>query len=211
MIRWDASVRRLAHAMGIGCNRDGRRRRIVLVIECILNQNARDAGAAAFPALNWEVLRLCHAYEVGVVQMPCPEIASLGFARTRPPGTSIRAALDTKEGRERCRRISVTIVDRIQEYVDQGYQLLAILGGNPDSPGCAVHVGGQGLLPTSGVLIRELEAELRERNLEAPFRGIRDCDPDTMAEDLKWLEGVFSQRAGRHATPTSTHHQHHQA
>jgi predicted secreted protein len=197
--------------MGIGSNRDRRSRRIVLVIECILNQNARDNGAATFPVLNWEVLRLCDAYEVGVVQMPCPEIAFLGFARSRPRGMSIRAALDTEEGRACCRRISVTIVDRIQEYVRQGYQVLAILGGNPDSPGCAVHLAPQELLSTSGVLMRELQAELRERNLEVPFRGIRDGDPDMMAEDLRWLEEAFSKKAGGRATPTSTHHQHHQA
>ena len=204
MTRWEALGRKLAQAMGIGSDRDRRSRRIVLVIECILNQNARDDGAATFPVLNWEVLRLCDAYEVGVVQMPCPEIAFLGFARSRPRGTSIRAALDTEEGRACCRRISVTIVDRIQEYVRQGYQVLAILGGNPDSPGCAVHIGPQGLLPKSGVLMRELQDELRQRNLDVPFRGIRDDDPDMMAEDIKWLEDVFSKRAAVRTTPSPT-------
>jgi predicted secreted protein len=195
MTRLEELGRRLAQVMGMGCERDRRSRRVALVIECILNQNARDNGAAAFPVLNWAVLRLCDAYEVSVVQMPCPEIAFLGFERTRPGGTSIRAALDTDEGRKCCRSISVTIVDRIQEYVRQGYQILAILGGNPDSPGCAVHVGPHGLLPTSGVLMRELQDELHQRKLDVPFRGIRDDDPDMMAEDIKWLDGVFSKRA----------------
>jgi predicted secreted protein len=204
MTRWEALGRRLAHAMGMGRERDRRSRRVVLVIECILNQNARDNGAAAFPVLNWEVLRLCDAYEVGVVQMPCPEIAFLGFARARPQGVSIRAALDTEEGRTCCRSISVTIVDRIQEYVRQGYQVLAILGGNPDSPGCAVHVGPQGLRPTSGVLMQELQDELCQRNLDVPFRGIRDGDPGMMAADIEWLEGVFSKRAAVRTTPSPT-------
>jgi hypothetical protein len=41
--------------------------------------------------------------------------------------------------------------------------------------------------------MRELQDQLRERNLEVPFRGIRDCDPSMMAEDIRWLEGVFSE------------------
>jgi len=193
MTRLGALRRRLARAMGMARETDGRSRRVVAAIECILNQNARDKGAAAFPALNLEVLRLCKEYEVGVLQLPCPEMTFLGFGRERPPGKSIRDALDVDEGRKCCRKISIEIVDRLQEYVRQGYQILAILGGNPDSPGCAVHAGQHGLLATSGVFMRELQDQLRERNLEVPFRGIRDCDPSMMAEDIRWLEGVFSE------------------
>jgi hypothetical protein len=50
-----------------------------------------------------------------------------------------------------------------------------------------------GFLPTSGVLMRELQDELRQRNIEVAFRGIRDCDPEMMAEDIMWLEAVFSK------------------
>jgi len=182
--------------MGMAGVRDARRRRIVVAIDCILNQNARDTGAAAFPAANWEVLRLCKEHEVGLVQMPCPELACLGLARKRAPGASIREALDTTEGRECCRRISGEIGARLQEYVHQGHQILAVLGGNPDSPGCGVHPGPHGLLATSGVLMRELQDELRERKIDVPFRGIRDDDPSKMAEDIKWLEGVFSKGLG---------------
>jgi predicted secreted protein len=171
----------------------------VAVIECILNQNARDAGAAVSPALNGDVLRLCGEYGVGVLQIPCPEIAALGHARTRRPGQSIRAALDTAEGRARCKAISVEVGLRIQDYVDAGCELLAVLGGNGQSPGCAVHCGSAGLLPTSGVLMQELEAELRNRRIDVPFGGIRDGDPALLAADLEWLERVFAGAPGRPA------------
>lgn len=69
---------------------DVRGRCFVAVIDCILNQNARDAGAARFPAMNFELLRLCHENQVGILQMPCPEIAALGFNRSRAPGKTIR-------------------------------------------------------------------------------------------------------------------------
>jgi predicted secreted protein len=202
MTRLRTLGRRLAHAVGIGCGRDRRGRRVVLAIDCILNQNARDEGAATFPACNWEVVCLCHKYEVGIMQMPCPETEFLGLRRGRSPGKSIRAALDTDEGRGCCRRISIEVVDRVHEYVRQGYTILAVLGGNPESPGCAVHAGQLGLLASSGVLMRELQDELRHRSMEVPFRGVRDCDPSMMAEDIRWLEGVFSQGFEAPTTPT---------
>ena len=165
---------------------------MVAVIECVLNQNARDAGAAIFPAMNGALLDLCRQYDVGIVQMPCPEIACLGFERKRPPGTSIRQALDTETGRQCCAKIGAEVADRLSAYADQGYRVLAILGGNPQSPGCAVHVGTEGLLPESGVLMQELQAELRKRGLEIPFRGLRDADAEQLKQDLDWLRGVFS-------------------
>jgi hypothetical protein len=67
-----------------------------------------------------------------------------------------------------------------------------------------VHVGPHGLLTTSGVFMRELEDELRQRNIEVPFRGIRDCDPGMMAEDIEWLEGVFSKGAEVRTIPSPT-------
>ncbi len=85
---------------------DQRNNRVVAVIECILNQNARDPGAAAYPAMNFEVIGLCMKYHVGMVQIPCPEIACLGFLRKRKSGQSIREVLDTESGRECCRMLA---------------------------------------------------------------------------------------------------------
>ena len=173
---------------------DGRGRRFVAVIDCILNQNARDAGAARFPAMNFELLRLCHEFDVGILQMPCPEIAALGFKRVRLPGQSILEALDTPSGRQRCTEIAVEVADRIETYRAEGYVLLAILGGNPQSPGCAVHVCDDGLLNQSGLLMRELEAEFRKRNLTATFKGILDHDPELLERDLQWFRDVLTRQ-----------------
>jgi hypothetical protein len=87
----------------------------------------------------------------------------------------------------------VQVVDRLATYADAGCQLLAVLGGNPLSPGCAVHDGGDALLPESGVLMRELQTELRKRGLEIPFRGLRDADAEQLAQDLDGLRGMFAE------------------
>jgi predicted secreted protein len=118
----------------------------------------------------------------------------LGSERKREPGQSIRAALDTCEGRNCCRKISIDIVDRIEDYSEQGYQIVAILGGNPKSPGCAIHCENSNLLPDSGVFMKELQDELQKRCIEIPFKGIRDSDPEMFAQDIEWVRKIFSKR-----------------
>lgn len=44
--------------------------------------------------------------------------------------------------------------------------------------------------------MRELQAELRKRGIEVPFKGMRDHDSTLLAEDLEWLEGVLSEGVG---------------
>ena len=101
----------------------------------------------------------------------------------------------TQASRQTCAEIGVGVAERIETYVHSGYRVLAVLGGNPQSPGCAVHHDGGALLPPSGVLMIELQAELRRRGLEIPFRGMRDGNADLLAEDLHWLRTVFSDLA----------------
>lgn len=183
--------RKLTDALGGRSSNDVRGRRLVVVIECLLNQNCRDAGAASFPAMNRDLLRLCGDHDVGIFQMPCPEADVLGLLRERPPRMSIRSALDSDAGRMRCREISVVVAERLQAYIRRDYKVLAILGGNEQSPGCAIHEGRSALAEASGVLMRELQRELRKRSIEVPFKGIRDADPVAMMADLQWLERHF--------------------
>lgn len=180
---------------------DNRGYRFVAVIDCIMNQNTRDAGAAAFPAMNREVIQLCNDYNVGILQMPCPEIAFLDFSRTRPTGTSIKAALDTSDGRACCRKLSIDIADRVEETMRQGAEFLAVLGGNPESPGCAVHAENGEEHAPSGVLITELRDELHKRSIQVPFWGIRDFDAELMAEDMQQLKQLFAKINGEANLP----------
>ena len=184
--------KKLSQRLGFMKPHDSRGRRLVVVIECLLNQNARDAGAAAFPAICWPIVRLCHEYNIGMLQMPCPEKSFLGIERKRKPDQSIREVLDTCQGRAWCREMSVILVDSIQDYLNHGYHVVAILGGNPKSPGCAVNLNSGTLSPDSGVFIKELAGELDKRSIHIPFRGIRDYDPDMLAQDIEWVRKIFA-------------------
>ena len=170
---------------------DVRGRRFIAVIDCVLNQNARDAGAACFPAMNFELLQLCQRHGVGVLQMPCPEMAALGPERKRLPGQSLREALASAPGRACCSELAADTADRIEGFLESGCELLVVLGGNPRSPGCAVLQGADGLCSESGIFMQALQEELRRRGREVRFRGIRDHDPELLRHDLVWFQELL--------------------
>lgn len=178
--------------------RDNRSRRMVAVIECILNQNARDLGAATYPSMNTKLIQLCMKYEIGLFQIPCPEMICLGFLRNRAPGQSIRDVLDTESGRECCRKLARSVANRIEMYIENGNKVLAVLGGNPESPGCAVHYKivdeNKEILEKSGIFIQALYWELSKKHIDLPIIGIRDCRPEWLASDLHSLEQIFKNR-----------------
>lgn len=186
-----AAIKRLRPGATAAALPDCRGGRFVAVIDCILNQNVRDIGAASFPEMNFELLALCHELKVGVMQMPCPEIMALGFHRERPPGVTIRQALDTEAGRQRCSDLAAAVAEQIQTALAAGSRLMAVLGGNTQSPGCAVHGDKRGLLIKSGIFMQELQRELRLRGIDAPFRGMRDASPELLAEDMQWLRNLL--------------------
>jgi predicted secreted protein len=128
--------------------------------------------------------------DIGMAQIPCPEIACLGFNRQRPSGKSIRQALETPVSATCCQHLAEATGDRVQCYLDQGFEVLAVLGGNEQSPACAVHpivVGGAQLTDRSGVFMQALAVDLANRRLRIPFRGIRDNSAVLLDEDLDWL------------------------
>ena len=183
---------------GISPAQDLRGYRLVFAIECIANQNARDGGAAQSPCAQIETLEILLEHDVGIAQIPCPEMACLGLARARPAGTSIRAALLRPEAQASCRHLVQQTIERLQDYRDHGVQVLAILGGNAASPACAVHGSGDPLWPAalskdSGIFMQALAGAIAERAIDVPFRGIRDAEAGALADDLSWLRARVSR------------------
>ena len=60
---------------------DGRSKKVIFLAHCLLNQNAISDGTAVYPAAFRELIQLLLDREVGVVQMPCPELCCLGLDR----------------------------------------------------------------------------------------------------------------------------------
>ena len=170
---------------------------MVAVINCVLNHNARAQGAAQYAGMNHHVVDLLREYDAGVIQMPCPEMTCLGLMRERDAEVSILDILDTPKGRSCCKRLSLSVADDIEEFLSHGYTVAAVLGGDVGSPGCALYItmaedGRQVLGDRSGVFMKALHRELRDRNIEIPFRGIRDSSAETLREDLAWIEETLA-------------------
>ena len=171
--------------------------KMVAVINCVINHNARAGGAAVYSGINHHVLDILEKHGVGIIQMPCPEMVCLGLLRNREEGVSIRDIMDTPTGRSCCAKLSVSVVDTIDEYRRNGYIVAALLGGDVLSPGCAVPYPfpeeGEAIdNKRYGVFIKALLDELYKRDIKIPIRGIRDSSHETMNEDLEWLDGILA-------------------
>src|SRR6476646_3581028 len=58
--------------------RDARRRRVVFLSHCLLNETTRYPGGACRPGCISEVVQRCLTEDLGIVQMPCPEQRAWG-------------------------------------------------------------------------------------------------------------------------------------
>ncbi len=179
---------------------DKRIRKIVVVAHCILNQNSRVLGIAYYPGMINEIVDVLRKYEVGVIQMPCPELPYAGLLRW----SRTKEQYDVPAFRRHCRQIASRIVDQVQEYSRNGFKVLAILGVD-GSPTCGVDETSTGykggylpkLAPSqeakftkaSGIFIEELQSELNERKIAVPIKGVRDT---RASQDATWLEKLLT-------------------
>ncbi|PLR94469.1 CD3072 family TudS-related putative desulfidase [Bacillus sp. T33-2] len=128
-----------------------RKKRILLVSHCILNQNtvieneARAEGAV-LSATDWATKQ-----GFGILQLPCPEFTFLGL--DRPPMTY--EEYNTPEYRGHCREILKPVLHQAEEYIKHNFEITGMLGIQ-SSPSCD---------PTRGVFIEELTAMFAEKGI----------------------------------------------
>ena len=176
---------------------DGRSRAVVFVAHCVLNQNSISDGTADFPGMIKEVVNVLRGSDVGVVQMPCPELMSLGLDRGNPEGaaspvvvenTRIRGMLEREQAIDKIEKLAGQVIHQISEYSKHGFQVRGIVGINR-SPSCGVVTtsrddregGGQ------GVFIEALSRELDRRGLNVAFAGIKASAPEEAARIVENL------------------------
>jgi len=160
--------------------KDRRSGKIALVSHCILNQNSRAVGLKERPSAVAEIMGFLARNEIGLIQMPCPELADAGVLR--PPKT--REQYDNVSFRRYCRKIAEELADQIQEYEKSKIKLKLVLGVE-GSPSCGVN-------EVSGVFLEELRSALDKRAISAPFFGVNF---GRLKEDVGKLEKLV--RSGR--------------
>lgn len=146
-----------------------RGRRLILLAHCILNQNSVVQPLARRPGVLEGIVRACLEAELGLLQLPCPELMARGPGRAQDD----RRGYDTPEYRALCRRLLEPVRAQVEAYQRAGYEIVGLIGiGN--SPSCGIATTyEEGPQPGRGVFMEELLAmmpELEGRTLQVPRR-----------------------------------------
>jgi len=144
-------------------------KKVIFVSHCLLNQNTRPVGNKKYEAVK-ELLTIIAESNVGVVQLPCPQVEFNGGLKRRAKS---KDAYDTKSYRKRCNKLSLGLLKQIEKYLKENYQVLGILGVEFSST-CGVHQveNGRRNSPGKGILIEELENEMQKKNFQVPVIGV---------------------------------------
>lgn len=134
-----------------------RSKRIILVSHCILNQNTVVYPLARAKGAYKDIIRELINNDIGIHQLQCPEYIFLGLKRE--PMT--KEQYDTEDFRNINKNIAIDTVNIIKEYINNGYEVLGIIGIN-ESPTCSIN-------GNKGILMEELINILNDENIKLNF------------------------------------------
>jgi predicted secreted protein len=185
---------------------DCRSGRIIFVSHCYLNQNAKVRAIARYPGVYQPLVELLLASDVGIFQMPCPEMGYLGAKRWG----QVRDQYDTPMFRRHCESLSEPVLDQAEDYLSSGYRLLAfvMVDGSPvcglkrtPQPamegerwgGMVWYLPKQRFIEGRGVFCEILQRDLTQRGLgEIPFLSLPETDEvGPMEEALQHLRQLL--------------------
>lgn len=119
---------------------DSRAKQIVILCHCILNQNTVVEPLARAKGAYNQIVREILDQDIGIHQLPCPECNFLGLDR-KPMNYN---EYDSLPGyRLECEKLANELISTIREYIDNGYNIIGIIGIN-ESPTCSI-TGKRGL------------------------------------------------------------------
>ena len=165
---------------------DGRSKKVIFIAHCILNQNSISDGTAVFPAAFYDVIKIILDADIGIVQMPCPELCCLGLNRGNNDGADVSVVIENTRIRKEMQkgeahRLLMAQVDyvmkQITEYSTYGFEIIGIIGANR-SPNCGVETTSDFNKEISGkgVFMSELNNRINAVNLNIPMLGIKSTD-----------------------------------
>jgi predicted secreted protein len=118
--------------------RDERSKKIALVCHCVLNQNAKIEGIARYPGTFRPVVERLLAADVGIYQLPCPEMTFFGISRW----SAVKDQYNSPFFRNHAQNLADRVVDELVDYERRGYRVLCVIGMN-GSPACGVDLTPQ--------------------------------------------------------------------
>lgn len=165
---------------------DGRSKRIVFIAHCLLNQNSISDGTAVCPAGFKDMIDYFLDADIGIVQMPCPELSCLGLDRGNIHGadspvvvenTRIRAEMQKDLPNETSDQLADYVIHQISEYHRYGFEVIGIIGANR-SPNCGVNTTSDHNMEITGMglFIEKISNRLSKENITVPIIGIKAAD-----------------------------------
>ena len=184
---------------------DARAHRVAFVSHCLLNSNSKVYELARHPGMAMEVLEVLNRHDIGVIQLPCPELLYLGPRRW----WQVKDMYDTPAYRRYCYGIAGQVSDQALMYRDVDATVVCVLGVD-GSPNCGVSVTPRGdawggrprqmplegmIVPGTGVFMEEIDRNQRDAGLEPlPKFGLALEDLERpVAEILEEMEAFLRE------------------
>lgn len=153
-----------------------RKKEIIIVSHCVLNQNSVINGWERAPGAFNHVVHNLLDRNIGIIQLPCPELKHLGL--NRPPQTKME--YNTKAYRILCSDLAKEMVGEIVTYRESGYKIVGLIGIG-QSPTCDT-------LGNKGLFMEALFDELNDKQIQIPTLDIPESYEEgqmDMSEALK--------------------------
>ena len=174
---------------------DNRSRKVILVAHCILNQNTKLDKCAHYPGPIKEAAEMLLRSDIGIIQMPCPELLALGLDREVERGTNptvesedtrIATRMTEEKAQNVCREIANNIIFQLEEYRKQGFEIVGLVGIN-GSPTCGVETtwADNKEYKGPGIFIEVLAKELDEKGFTVRMKGIKALEPEEAVLNIK--------------------------
>lgn len=165
---------------------DGRSKKVIFIAHCFLNQNSISDGTAIYPAAFKEISEILLKADIGIAQMPCPELYCLGLDRGNIYGadtpvvvenTRIRAEMKKGISNARLDQLVDYIIYQITEYMKYGFEVVGIIGVNR-SPNCGVDTtsDNNAEVKGNGLFIEKISSRLSEKGIVIPMIGLKGTD-----------------------------------
>ncbi len=176
---------------------DNRSKKVILAAHCILNQNSISDGTAEYSGSISKVVKLLLENDIGILQMPCPELLCLGLDRGNVQGgeqpvlienTRIRKSISEPAAILKIKQNVQQLIFQIEEYSRNGFDILGIIGMDR-SPSCGVNTTSinNKEVEGEGVFINELRKELEKKNIFINMIGIKALEIDKSLKKIKTL------------------------
>ncbi|APH18907.1 CD3072 family TudS-related putative desulfidase [Clostridium botulinum] len=180
-----------------------RSKKIVLISHCILNVNSKVEGLAQYENNSLELVKYLIENKFGIIQLPCPEAGFYGMRRWG----HVKEQFDTPYYREYSQKIFYHILQQVEDYINNGYEIKCIIGID-GSPSCGVSLTCSSkewkgdfinkdetlkkiddikYCNEKGIFMEEIDNILKEKDINIPMISINEATKTSLEKIKKFL------------------------